>query len=108
MRKGTFTMNYIDGFIIPVATKDKGTLCRVFTYDFGTLQRIRCTQYRRMLGDDVQPPGKLTSFPQAVMLKEDETVVFSWMTWPSKGSTRRGGGKDDGRSLFCPLISDAV
>jgi uncharacterized protein YbaA (DUF1428 family) len=36
------------------------------------------------------PPGKLTSFPLAVQCKEDETVVFSWVAWPSRQA------RDDG------------
>jgi hypothetical protein len=41
------------------------------------------TKTRRRLGDDV-PEGKLTSFPMAVQRRDDETVVFSWIIWPSR------------------------
>ena len=34
-------------------------------------------------GADV-PDGKLTSFPLSVKREESETVVFSWVEWPSK------------------------
>ena len=34
-------------------------------------------------GDDV-PEGKLTSFPMAVQRLAEETVVFSWIAWPSR------------------------
>jgi uncharacterized protein YbaA (DUF1428 family) len=35
------------------------------------------------VGDDT-PVGELTSFPRAVQLKEDEVVVFSWITYESR------------------------
>ena len=40
-------------------------------------------------GDDV-PEGKLTSFALAVQRKPDETVVFSWITWPSRSARDPG------------------
>ncbi|MBY0572114.1 MAG: DUF1428 domain-containing protein [Undibacterium sp.] len=76
-------MNYIDGFVIAVPTVNKAAyqayaekFAAVFK-EYGVLNIVECW------GDDV-PPGKLTSFPLAVQCKEDETVVFSWMTWASK------------------------
>jgi uncharacterized protein YbaA (DUF1428 family) len=40
-------------------------------------------------GDDV-PSGKKTSFPMAVQCKDDETVVFSWISWPSRAARDSG------------------
>jgi uncharacterized protein YbaA (DUF1428 family) len=76
-------MNYVDGYLIPVPTAKKEDYRRlaeaaatVFK-DHGALSVVECW------GDDV-PEGKVTSFPMAVKRKDDETVVFSWITWPSK------------------------
>jgi uncharacterized protein YbaA (DUF1428 family) len=40
-------------------------------------------EYKEWIADDVKP-GKVTSFPQAVNLKEDELVVFAWVTYESR------------------------
>jgi uncharacterized protein YbaA (DUF1428 family) len=49
----------------------------------GALKVVECW------GDDV-PEGKLTSFPMAVKCEENETVVFSWIVWPSREVRDRG------------------
>ena len=75
--------NYIDGFVVAVPTAQRETYrqhatdaARVFR-KHGALSLVECW------GDDV-PEGKLTSMPMAVRLKPGETVVFSWITWPSR------------------------
>ena len=76
-------MDYVDGFVVAVPTANKETYrqhaekaAHVFK-EFGALKVIETW------GDDV-PEGKVTSFPMAVQRKPDETVVFSWVTWPSR------------------------
>jgi uncharacterized protein YbaA (DUF1428 family) len=82
-------MFYVDGIVVPVPTAKKqayleqARLAAQVFKENGALSVVECW------GDDV-PPGKLTSFPLAVQLKADETVVFSWITWPSR-SVRDAG-----------------
>ena len=52
-------------------------------------KRHGAEQLAECWGDDV-PEGKLTSFPMAVQCQSDETVVFSWVRWPSKAACEDG------------------
>lgn len=76
-------MTYVDGFVCAVPTANKETYRKhaadaapVFK-EHGALKLVECW------GDDV-PDGVQTSFPMAVKCKPDETVVFSWILWPSR------------------------
>ena len=82
-------MTYVDGFVLAVPSARRAAyrahaaqFAAVFK-EHGALSVVECW------GDDV-PEGKLTSFPMAVKLEADETVVFSWMTWPSKQARDEG------------------
>jgi uncharacterized protein YbaA (DUF1428 family) len=74
---------YVDGFVIPVP-KDKLAEYRRFARKYAKLWiRHGALQVHECAADDVKP-GKLTSFPQAVKLKPDELVVFSWIVYQSR------------------------
>jgi uncharacterized protein YbaA (DUF1428 family) len=76
-------MTYVDGFVAAVPTtnreayKKHAEAAAVVFKEHGALKVVECW------GDDV-PDGKVTSFPMAVKRKDDETVVFSWIIWPSR------------------------
>lgn len=76
-------MSYVDGFLIAVPNnrldeyKTMAELGRTVWMDHGA------TAYLEAVADDV-PYGEVTSFPRAVMAKEDETVIFSFIVYPSK------------------------
>lgn len=82
-------MAYIDGIVAAVPTANReaykkhvALVAPVFK-EHGALKMVECW------GDDV-PEGKLTSFPMAVRKQDDETVVFSWIVWPSKQARDEG------------------
>lgn len=76
-------MSYIDAFVAAVPTANKEKYIRhaseavVVFKEHGALNVVECW------GDDV-PEGETTSFPMAVKCQSGETVVFSWIEWPSR------------------------
>lgn len=94
-------MSYVDGFVlaVPVANLDayKKLARRAgkVWLEHGALQYVEC------VGDDVQP-GKVTSFPQAVQLKKDEVVVFSWIVYRN----RRDRDRINKKVMSDPRLAD--
>ena len=76
-------MAYVDGFVAAVPTANRENYleyARKFDALFiahGAIKAVECW------GDDV-PEGKVTSFSMAVKREPDESILFSWITWPSK------------------------
>ena len=76
-------MSYVDGLVVPVP---KAKLS-----DYKKLAQLACEvwlehgalDYREWIAEDVKP-GKLTSFPQAVQLKDDEVISLSWVVYKNK------------------------
>jgi uncharacterized protein YbaA (DUF1428 family) len=76
-------MPYVDGFVLAVpknnmdAYKELARKAGDVWKEYGALSYVEC------IGDDV-PYGELTSFPRAVQAKDDEIVIFSWITYESR------------------------
>ena len=84
-------MSYIDGFVIAAPTAKRQEIIDYaarFDPMFLELGALRVVE---AWGDDV-PAGKVTDFQRAVLAKDDETVMFSWIEWPDK-ATRDAGMK---------------
>ena len=84
-------MTYVDGFVIPVPTKNREAYKKMAKTAASLWKEHGALKVTECWGDDV-PAGKLTSFPMAVKLEPGETVVFSWVVWPSR-EVRDAGNK---------------
>ncbi len=82
-------MAYVDGFVLAVPTANReefrahAAAAALVFKEHGALEVVECW------GDDV-PEGEVTSFPMAVKRGPDETVVFSWIRWPSREARDEG------------------
>jgi uncharacterized protein YbaA (DUF1428 family) len=81
-------MSYVDGFVVPVPKKNLEAYRRMATKAGKVWREHGALAFTECVGDDVKP-GKLTSFPQSVKLKPNETVVFSWIVYKSRAHRDR-------------------
>ena len=92
---------YVDGFVAPVPTSNLAAYRRM-ARKFGALWiKHGALEVHECAGDDVKP-GKRTSFPQAVKLKPDELVIFSWIVFKS----RRHRDAVNKRVMADPMMAD--
>jgi uncharacterized protein YbaA (DUF1428 family) len=91
-------MSYVDGYVIAVPINNRDAFTRHAKEAAAVFKEHGASSVVECWGDDV-PDGKVTSFPMAVQKKPDETVVFSWILWPSREARDEGMRKamDDPR-----------
>ena len=74
---------YVDGFVLPVPKKNREKYLRMARKAGKVWREHGALEYVEAIADDVKP-GKVTSFPQSVKLKQGEVVVFSFVVYKSR------------------------
>jgi uncharacterized protein YbaA (DUF1428 family) len=97
-------MSYIDGFVVPVPKKNLQAYRRM-ARTFGKVWREHgALAYTEYVADDVKS-GKLTSFPQSVKLKPDETVILAYIVYKSRAQRDRVNAKVMKDPRLAPMMN---
>ena len=74
---------YFDAFVIPVPRANLETYKRM-SKEWGNAHlRHGALYFSDSISDDAKS-GKITSFPQAVQLKDDEVIALGWVVYRNK------------------------
>jgi uncharacterized protein YbaA (DUF1428 family) len=84
--------NYIDGYVLPVPDGNKEAYRALAEKASAVFRDYGATRVVEAWGDDV-PDGKVTDYARAAHKQDGETVVFSWVEWPSKEARVAGWEK---------------
>lgn len=77
---------HIDGFVIPVKAARKAEYLEAAKKIIALYRVHGATRCVETWAEGLDP-GERTSFPRAVLLEDDEAVVFSWMEFPDKATS---------------------
>ncbi len=75
---------YIDGYVMVVPQTNKAAFIAYVKQsipmykEYGALRVVDCW------ADDLPSAGRVNSYAHAVQLEADESIVFSWIEWPSR------------------------
>ncbi len=78
-------MTFVEGFLTPVPTANKDAYQKHAKGAAPLFKSLGATRFVEAWGDDV-PDGKVNDLKKAVQLKDDETVLFSWLEYPDKAT----------------------
>ncbi len=74
---------YVDGFVMPLPKSNLDRYREVATSAGELWIEHGALDYKECLAEDVEV-GEVTSFPRSVKRKDDETVIFAWITYESR------------------------
>jgi uncharacterized protein YbaA (DUF1428 family) len=79
-----FIMKYVDGFVLAVP-KDKIEAYRKLAEDASQIWMDHgALEYKECVLEDISDIGYFQTFPQGFKAKEDETIVFAYITFKSR------------------------
>jgi uncharacterized protein YbaA (DUF1428 family) len=84
-------MAYVDGFLLPVPTKNLAAYRRLSQKAGEVWMEHGALDYKECAGDEmtIKGMGTATTFPETLKLKAGHTVVFSWIVYASKAERNR-------------------
>jgi len=83
-------MGYVDGFVIALPKKNIDAYIQMAKTAGEIWKKYGALDYKECIGDDLSPNmgdmggESITTFPELVGLKDDETVVFSYIYFKSR------------------------
>lgn len=86
-------MSYVDGFVIPIKKEDVEAYRTMADDGRKVWMNHGALQYFECVGDDLNPdmgkdesgkPFDIMTFPKLTALKDDETVIFSFIIFKSR------------------------
>lgn len=98
---------YIDGFVIPVPVKKQADYQAVAEAAAPVFMDHGATAVVETWGEDLMK-GEVTDFYKAVDATDDETIVFSWITWPSKEARDQGNKSAMKDERFAAMGRDSM
>ena len=85
-------MKYVDGYVLPVPTKNLAAYRRMAQKAGKIWIEHGALEYRECAGEDMETPMGMP-FPKQLKLKADETVVFAWVVYKSRAHRDRVNAK---------------
>jgi uncharacterized protein YbaA (DUF1428 family) len=85
-------MAYVDGFVLPLPTKNLAAYRRMATKAAKIWREHGALEYRECVGDDLNVKMG-APFPKTVKAKSGETVVFAYIVYKSRAHRDRVNAK---------------
>lgn len=83
---------FVDGFVAAVPRAERAAFIDFAKFCDPIFMEHGATWIMETWGTDI-PDGKITDFRRAVLAKDDEDILFSWVQWPDRAARDAGNEK---------------